>query len=1116
MEVLVLLLLAGALFLVVGAIQGMVALARTREVLQRLERIEKKVARLAESERQAAAREPAPNDAQGEEESADVRPPADAPSWRSVLEPPPVSSWQRPPSVVESPPDEPADIAATPPEPSRAEPSGPEVGPPRREQPATATPEADEPKSDAHSSTASAAADATHAPTPPATPAAAARTGRDAEQEFGMRWLTWGGVALLFLGVAFFLKYAYDRDWLGRYFGPRMRIATAAAIAMTLLVTGWRSLRSGFAALGQGLLGGGQGLLYLTAFAAFQPAVLVVDEPLLGATGAFALMAAITALGLVAAVRLDAVAMAFLALLGGLATPVLCSTGSDSRDALFCYLLLLDLGVLAVAAYRSWRALDVLAFTGTAVLFAGWWVKWRHVHPQPDATIVWLVVFHALFLVLPFAQHWRRRTNVTVERFWLACGNLAAALGFAASVLREPAPRLLAFGSLAVAGVYVGLGVFTARRIPGDVRARDGFLALAALLLTVGLFFLLPANAVAVAWLGEAAVLVWIGYRYEHRRTRLLGFFVLLAACARTLIVHAPQLDADASLVWNEWCTTLALTGLGMLAFTGVHRCAGARQTLATDVAERCIARGVAIAAVYWLCATFAGEVLRHAHGHPDAWGAGSPASRLVVAWIWLLGAIVFLWWGRRAGSATVHAASMLPLTLAAAAISFAYELYPETAWVVCNGPCLTALAAIAVLALMARWAPDGPRRRGERDTVFGLLQFALTVLATVETVAFVQRGGAPPPGSLARALAWVWLACAAGGIGFATARADGRVLRLALVPLVAAVVCGFVLYTRSLPDFAIVANQRYLFAACTAVLVAAMRACVARVSPNAIHAPGAAAFVLWFVWSCCEAVAWSGAHHSGDAATGWTMWLLAVVCVLGSIGAHSRVGVTGNPALRLLGVLAVAPAVLLSLFSYLPDWPSTWMLCNLRFALVGAAALAALVWGRHAPRFRSLRGVALATLLLGLTFDPPNWLFDHIADPDEARRSALFSITATWIAAAVTLLVVGFRLDRRPLRFTALGLFALTAAKLLAVDMSGAQQLYRILAFVLVGVVFLGASWVYHRAERRLVAKSEGAEAKQETTENGKIAVGGESVDAEKGPDVGKASDAGKTPGAE
>jgi uncharacterized membrane protein len=67
----------------------------------------------------------------------------------------------------------------------------------------------------------------------------------------------------------------------------------------------------------------------------------------------------------------NALPIALLAVLGGLLIPVLCSTGVDSRDVLFTYLTVLDLGVLAVTMLRRWRALDVLAFVGKWALFAG-------------------------------------------------------------------------------------------------------------------------------------------------------------------------------------------------------------------------------------------------------------------------------------------------------------------------------------------------------------------------------------------------------------------------------------------------------------------------------------------------------------------------------------------------------------------------------------------------------------------------------------------------------------------------------------------------------------------------------------------------------------------------
>jgi uncharacterized membrane protein len=58
-----------------------------------------------------------------------------------------------------------------------------------------------------------------------------------------------------------------------------------------------------------------------------------------------------------------------LALLGGLLTPVAVSSGAGSRDALFAYLLVLDLGAVALALARGWRVVEVLALAGTWVMF---------------------------------------------------------------------------------------------------------------------------------------------------------------------------------------------------------------------------------------------------------------------------------------------------------------------------------------------------------------------------------------------------------------------------------------------------------------------------------------------------------------------------------------------------------------------------------------------------------------------------------------------------------------------------------------------------------------------------------------------------------------------------
>ena len=51
----------------------------------------------------------------------------------------------------------------------------------------------------------------------------------------------------------------------------------------------------------------------------------------------------------------DAEILAVFAITGGFSTPVLLSTGVNREIALFSYVFLLDLGILALVVFRPWR-----------------------------------------------------------------------------------------------------------------------------------------------------------------------------------------------------------------------------------------------------------------------------------------------------------------------------------------------------------------------------------------------------------------------------------------------------------------------------------------------------------------------------------------------------------------------------------------------------------------------------------------------------------------------------------------------------------------------------------------------------------------------------------------
>jgi uncharacterized membrane protein len=83
-------------------------------------------------------------------------------------------------------------------------------------------------------------------------------------------------------------------------------------------------------------------------------------------------MGLITLAAFLIAVRLNALVVAVLGMLGGFLTPVLLSTGHDNVFGLFGYIALLDIGLLAVSRHSNWRFLTAAAAAGTALMQIGW------------------------------------------------------------------------------------------------------------------------------------------------------------------------------------------------------------------------------------------------------------------------------------------------------------------------------------------------------------------------------------------------------------------------------------------------------------------------------------------------------------------------------------------------------------------------------------------------------------------------------------------------------------------------------------------------------------------------------------------------------------------------
>jgi uncharacterized membrane protein len=147
--------------------------------------------------------------------------------------------------------------------------------------------------------------------------------------------------------------------------------------------------------------------------------------------------------------------------------------------------------------------------------------------------------------------------------------------------------------------------------------------------------------------------------------------------------------------------------------------------------------------------------------------------------------------------------------------------------------------------------------------------------------------------------------------------------------------------------------------------------------------------------------------------------------------------------------------------------------------AVAACLAAAAYLYGRARPRAALAAGlVAFGVLWIGSSFEAYTYFsvqMQATAYPMPAEEtlrqlswSAQLALSLLWSVYAGLFTAAGFRRQSRALRTTGLVLFGITLGKVLLVDVWELRQFYRIVALLALGLVLLGAAWIYQRGLRR------------------------------------------------
>ncbi len=370
------------------------------------------------------------------------------------------------------------------------------------------------------------------------------------------------GILVLFFGVAFLIKYFYERI----HVPIEMRLTGVALGALVVLVIGWRlrASRPGYALI---LQGGGIAVMYLVIFAAFR----LFD--VLPGPAAFAMLVVIAAASAALAIAQNSLALAVIAVGGGFLAPILASTGRGSHVMLFSYYAVLNAGIFVIAWIKAWRLLNILGFAFTFGIGTLWGA--RSYRPELFAsTEPFLILFFAMYLAIPIL--FARKRAVELRDYvdgTLVFGTPLVAFGLQAAAVRH-IEYAAAYSALFVALVYLALALALFRRTGQGLRLLvESYIALSLAFATLAIPLAFEGRLTSAAWALEGAAVVWIGVRQGRLLARAFGYLLQLAAGGAFLVDVAKGYGATP--VFNSFamgCLFLAVAAFFCSAYVERNR----------------------------------------------------------------------------------------------------------------------------------------------------------------------------------------------------------------------------------------------------------------------------------------------------------------------------------------------------------------------------------------------------------------------------------------------------------------------------------------------------------------------------------------------------------------
>jgi hypothetical protein len=211
-----------------------------------------------------------------------------------------------------------------------------------------------------------------------------------------------------------------------------------------------------------------------------------------------------------------------------------------------------DLGVLALSAFRNWRWFTLIALLSSLAAFGVWYNRFGDeaslLTSQGSLTLIFLIFIGATML---YHIVWRRAAQSF--DYSLMVINAAAYFGISYGLLRPDLKEWMGGFTFVLALFYGGLAYVTLRRGTENRRLSFYALGIALIFLTIAIPIQLGDVALlTIAWAAEGAVLVWLSFTLRMSLFRIFSYAAFAAMAFRLLFFDAMLSLPDAQPFINE------------------------------------------------------------------------------------------------------------------------------------------------------------------------------------------------------------------------------------------------------------------------------------------------------------------------------------------------------------------------------------------------------------------------------------------------------------------------------------------------------------------------------------------------------------------------------------